>query len=858
MIYKSISVSDYHLLEPAGIKSFSAQFTAPIIILIGDNGSGKSSLFKALTPYGQDKSVFHKTGRVKLELQHEEGHYTLGVDYRNKQAYFFEKDLENLNESGNVTDQESLTENILGYSPELDKLLRMEYRMSKMTKKERKEFLMFFNPYDLTMLLEYQKKISSTLRGMRSNIKMLSQRRLVLLDKAISEEELLTVQNRVADLEADQEDHRKAVFLVDEKIREVKSQRDQLILNHPELRGFNKERMKQRFFEVINSIKELWLKHGHIYHEYHFLSSDQIDGKLNRMQQNISSFESEISDKIQRLEKYKAYQKLDLDREITPRKERLKVIETEMLRLQPKFLRADFNIDLVKDMLSTILPSIRTALDDLIEAQGKILEPKYLENIYNRLTSLSYKVNSLNRQKEEHEAGIREIDNSLSVIQSKESFPDDCFMTHCHLRSNIEQKVRVLQDRKNQHVDSLKLCISKLAKYQRVADKLSYIAKKQEFIKPAIDYIVNLDKHHHLIFEYLCPDGLFSSLNSNISIIVIKLMQLRDEFQNILQLQELSQDRTKIMFELTKLEDPNIPVKELIDSVTDTLEKELHTAQLKHNNLTRSVIALSNLSKVDIAYQQLRKEAKDLTEFHKLWVTYFGYLKQLELYKHTKEILDGEITDINIQLITLSKLKQEQENIHMILKQEILPTLEDLTEKEKKYTILEQTLSPSDGFPKSYLISYLNNIISNTNAILAQTWYDDIRIEPLSMKDDIDFTFKRRVNGYQASDISCCSTSQKDIIDIVWNISMLVSLGYGQNYPIYLDECDEHFDEGHRERLIGLISNLIKSKQIKQIFLINHHAALSTGLADSQTICLSSNNISVPEKYNEHVVIAYK
>ena len=142
--------------------------------------------------------------------------------------------------------------------------------------------------------------------------------------------------------------------------------------------------------------------------------------------------------------------------------------------------------------------------------------------------------------------------------------------------------------------------------------------------------------------------------------------------------------------------------------------------------------------------------------------------------------------------------------------------------------------------------------------ILNQTWNYKLQIVPLNKEDDIDFSFKRIVNGEEANDISLCSDRQKDIIDIAWNLSMIMTLGYGKEYPVYFDETDKHFGEGHREKLITLINSQIKNDHIRQIFLVNHHAALSSGLVNSQTICLSTSNISVPEVYNEFTTLHYK
>ncbi len=70
MFIKKVDISGYKLLESTGIKRIEMEFIAPIIIIIGTNGCGKSSLLRILSCYSHNKSLFNKSSWVNLDIEH--------------------------------------------------------------------------------------------------------------------------------------------------------------------------------------------------------------------------------------------------------------------------------------------------------------------------------------------------------------------------------------------------------------------------------------------------------------------------------------------------------------------------------------------------------------------------------------------------------------------------------------------------------------------------------------------------------------------------------------------------------------------------------------------------------------------
>ena len=63
------------------------------------------------------------------------------------------------------------------------------------------------------------------------------------------------------------------------------------------------------------------------------------------------------------------------------------------------------------------------------------------------------------------------------------------------------------------------------------------------------------------------------------------------------------------------------------------------------------------------------------------------------------------------------------------------------------------------------------------------------------------------------------------------------------------------FDEIHRDRLIMYIKTLVETNQVSQIFMVNHYSSVLTTFNNVDVLVLNDNNVTVPERYNEHVIM---
>lgn len=121
----------------------------PIIIVAGDNGSGKSSLCSTLFPWPIDKSNLDVGGMVSRTWEHNNSIYI--DEYANGQ-YSLTKDGEELNTSGGLRVQESLFTECFGVDAATMRLLTGETRFTSMTVKQRQYWMSRLDGHQLEKL----------------------------------------------------------------------------------------------------------------------------------------------------------------------------------------------------------------------------------------------------------------------------------------------------------------------------------------------------------------------------------------------------------------------------------------------------------------------------------------------------------------------------------------------------------------------------------------------------------------------------------------------------------------------------------------------------------------------------------
>ena len=158
-----------------------------VTVISGENACGKSSLLRAISPYPSISTEFEKGGYKKLIYDHAGSIYEISSDFRKSTgAHSFIKDGVELNESGTTDVQNNLVMEHLHYDDVVEKLVTGKFKICDMSKVDRRVLFMETYPSSMGFILDYYKQVSSRLRAINNNIKMLMQRKISLEQQLVS------------------------------------------------------------------------------------------------------------------------------------------------------------------------------------------------------------------------------------------------------------------------------------------------------------------------------------------------------------------------------------------------------------------------------------------------------------------------------------------------------------------------------------------------------------------------------------------------------------------------------------------------------------------------------------------------
>lgn len=193
--------------------------------------------------------------------------------------------------------------------------------------------------------------------------------------------------------------------------------------------------------------------------------------------------------------------------------------------------------------------------------------------------------------------------------------------------------------------------------------------------------------------------------------------------------------------------------------------------------------------------------------------------------------------------------------------------IEELTREKDKakdntadYAAIMKAISPVDGLISKYIQNFVDVFVADVNAIIAQIWTSNLEVMSCGVdSSDVTCKFPLSVdNGYLITpDISECSDGQRDIINFAFRMVVGKYLQL-KNFPLYVDELAPTLDETHRPRLTRYLSGIMEAGIYDQMFMISHYNATHNAFGNSETLILDSRNIiTIPKDFNKHVKIVY-
>jgi len=167
--------------------------------------------------------------------------------------------------------------------------------------------------------------------------------------------------------------------------------------------------------------------------------------------------------------------------------------------------------------------------------------------------------------------------------------------------------------------------------------------------------------------------------------------------------------------------------------------------------------------------------------------------------------------------------------------------------------------SPEQGVLRKYYYKAIVRITEMMNHYIDLVWTYPMRVMPCDMTDgelDYLFPFKLKDKDEPVPDVGKGSKAQKAMFDLAYRLTSYKGLGL-QNFPLLLDEPSEGMDEAHRHRLVDFIKRLSSSGEFSQLIVVSHDSDVHSKLNEASYCVVEPEGVTLPDVYNEHVKIQY-
>lgn len=821
MKIQRITLSEYKRFALGSIVFFDMQVDSPLQLILGTNGSGKSSLLAELTPLPAIPSDYRKGGYKEIALTFKSNSYLLRSDISRGAKHSFIKEGIELNPGGTGVVQKELVEQELGFTTQLKEVLTGKLRFTQMAPTRRREWITRLCSTDLSFANKVYDQVKVNSRDTQGALKHIKERLATQTVKLMDVDTVVGIRSRVDKC------HKQIAVLLEARDSNMPPYTEtgkRVWALMAEL-----ERLAKRTLTLSNSE---WFKKGYTH-------PDQFDEQLNnlsvqagKMSASIESKEEELMSIAQIVSSMQEMGAASVG-ELTQRRDKCLVSQSEIVLSSQYDLSEVDTEPMLRDIKSVYVPlrdwcvEVPTDIKPAVDREGyqinaeKIKQYKEeLNRIHNRMDKLRHRVTHIETARESKcpkcsyiwRDGVSDTDHEQCKLQLNVLAKEE---------EAIQNSVKVLEEL-NDSFDN----------YRNTLRQLNNIVQNYPRLQPFWSKVIELkyyDTNPTLIVEQFSTFTHAVESQDTYNALQNQIAQLNASLEQITR----SRPNGDTSFEsrMAQLE---------ID--LDSLHKRHSTAKDEHKALLVGKQEVVNYFNGVI---ECDNKLKEVTRLQSL------------LFDGFQQKFIGEaLEDRQLELSTLQSTLNQKNTLEGIIR-DLKTSHEEVELDSQAWQVLAQVLSPTTGIIAEQLEGFMRCLLEQMNAIIAKLWTYSLEIMPCANEaGTLDYKFPINVkHGEQLTkDIMEGSEGQQEVIDFAFMITVMHYMDL-HDYPMYLDETGAKFDGQHRERLMNYIKLLVDTEQASQLFLVNHYASFSGGLSNAQVCVLDDSNVTLPSEYNTHVQI---
>lgn len=825
MKIEKLRLEGYKRLLLRNIKSFEIAPNSIYQIIIGTNGSGKSSVMRELSPLPANGKDFVRGGTKTIELTHRGAHYTLVSEFSvGNGKHTFIVAGENLNPGGTATVQKALVKQYLAYDEQLHKVLMGITKFSTMPALMRRDILVDMSGANLDYAMNLWMGLKTKMRDQQGVIKHLNGRLAQETEKLLNPEQLKGL-NEESDV------------LTDELT---------ILMEHREPNLPERNVVKQRLQATLQSIYSLaediekvsfaqpgWMKERNIQNQTEFTNmSMDMGGHLNRIEASLEKYHEEWQEIRQIIEAMEA-----------TNAEGIEGLKAQMDELRKERASIENSLQHFFDVPVT---EAREAYVQTIALYPQVTDVfSHLPDNSDRKYSRQARNEALEKKQQARQE-IEAVRKELAKIEHRQEHIKSAKEEHCPKcgyiwqpgvhgdeTEKLQQNQYTLQHhltKMEQNYADIEAYLEAFTNYSEVYRRYQHLVETSLALNPFWEYVLEnerqmIDPPSVLpIFDIWREDIKRHADIFDIDVKLHLFASALDRANTVTGGEAYDQRIKRLQTTIEDLTDESIEQNGRISEML-SFGKQLDIAMNRYWQLHQASKSLS--ADVDVMVRILRNEAiNTCINGHQ------GQLAQVRSSLNTANAILGIVNDLSA---SLDVVKEDWE----------------------AYKILVNEISPTDGLIAEQLRGFMNTFVDQVNAIIEQIWTYELKLLPCGLEDTgLDYKFGLMVAGEKAGDDvrdSDASTGQLEVIDFAFKLVVMLYLGM-EDYPLYLDELGPHMDEEHRNNIMRFVHTLVETKKCSQMWLVSHFAAMHGIFNHSEYCVMDERNIATPNVFNRHVV----
>lgn len=789
-------------------------------LIIGSNGSGKTSLVREMTPLPAAPADYVTGGYKIIELIHGGKEYVLESNFAAGSKHTFTVNGENLNTGRTATVQKELVWQHFQFDQALFDVLMDEDLFTHMSPNTlRREWLMRMSGSNFDYAMSIFQKLKTRHRDVVGHHKQLSARLAKEIERLPKDEEIERLKT-----------------LSKECLDDIEVLMDNRDPTAPQ-RAFTENRVNSLLNELGRTAEEIlnvgfnrW-KDVNSTEDLTNILQQRLD-ILAKARGNHEAAQSEYS-RLAALQQSLSSNNVSSVSELDGQMKSLMEEKRKLLLTVGDSVREISDASKVKVILSTILDDLREIFSEMPPNRDNKHSEEQRSVVASRDKELRERHKSLNNLLIKNQHRIAHIEKAD---------------THSCPKCGFNSKIGVNENEIPDITNSIAAIESEMREIEKELGELSDYLEENALFR---SYIRRLNQHVNTHKE-LQPlwksvaDAWVKGANPRAALPI--LVSFVNELSTLALVEEIDNRINEARRIKTELELAGEDSGSRIGDMLHSINKEIHECVNTIESQYRDVKALEGLKRsfqtINDKHQQLEKIFLSIQSETELLIRAIRNETINEVLRERQTALAQVETALKAALSATSIIEDLQRE-----RDKALATMEVLE-------ILVSELSPVDGLIADQVKGFVGDFVEQMNSIIGRIWTSDFKLLPCeSEEDELTYKFPFVVKGQDRviPDVKAGSRAQKEMVNLAFKLVVCFYLGLDE-YPMYLDEPATTFDEQHRFNIVAFLKEYVETRHCSQLFYISHYAQQHGAFQGAEICVLDTTNIvTMPEVYNRHV-----